>query len=202
MKRAGRTRLLRHAPVYLHFDCGDPSRFADVFRATWKRWPRRYKIAVLSYWRKQAGQQGRKWSHKSFLPYIVLTTRPPSTDGIPEDDILGCVRDAGQQMQFLSAVSTVMPEEHLATLIAHELTHVWQYATGYPFHPEDTGPFSCKECDCQEINRDNGFSEQELDEWLDAGGTAALVAETCCHDEQQEERYRAPRRPEPVAAIL
>ena len=84
------------------------------------------------------------------------------------DRDLACVGRAGHSILFLASIVDVLPEEHVAELIAHELAHVWLIAGGQ----EDASNKSLHRWDDPvEIAADEvmdywGFEPDSIDDWL------------------------------------
>jgi hypothetical protein len=96
-------------------DSGDGDRFARLFTETWSRLPPDTQAGICTHWAKEEDQEVRielsNWLRKSLN------------------------RDAqvallGYELMFDAAEVDRMPDPVVKALIAHELAHVFQYATG------------------------------------------------------------------------
>jgi hypothetical protein len=161
--------LTRHS-IYLRVGAGDGRRFARVFQATWRRIPLGDRRRLLGYWKADGPEHGIFLS-----PQVDLTER----DDFPTDDesIAGLTSHLGHKLQFPAKLVDKMPDAVAEDLIAHELAHAFQMATGIrPFkYPDGYEQFICADGarwdrDLLEYHADViaegwGFDTNSVDRW-------------------------------------
>jgi hypothetical protein len=161
--------LTRHS-IYLQVDASDGRRFARVFQATWRRIPLRDRRRLLGYWKADGPEHGIALS-----PRVHLVER----NEFPTDDesVVGVTSDLGHRLQFPAKVVDRMPDAVAEDLIAHELAHAFQMATGIrPFiYPDGYEQFICADGerwdrDLLEYHADViaerwGFDTNSVDQW-------------------------------------
>ncbi|MBI2806097.1 MAG: hypothetical protein HYX68_14040 [Planctomycetes bacterium] len=148
------------------WEIGDDKRFALIFRDTWKRVPIRARRLMVRHWRTCPIwlMQGL-WS-----PTISLTDDWEFSDvcGRKPKDLGGCGR-GGHSLYFFAPIVDAMPVQHVGELIAHELAHAVQYASGdlpqtnreLPRCWDDTETFA------DEIMHEWGFDPWAMDDWIE-----------------------------------
>jgi hypothetical protein len=115
--------LLRRHNIYLRVLAGDGRRFARVFQTTWRRIPLGDRRRLLGYWKAEGP------THDIFLsPEVYLT----ELDAFPIDNesIVGLASHFGHKLRFRADLVNRMPDAVAEDLIAHELAHAFQAATG------------------------------------------------------------------------
>jgi len=145
---------------------GDDERFANIFRATWHKIDRKARRLMVAHWRKGLPRyeiQGL-WS-----PTIQLTDEWKFYDWSwrHSRDLAAC-GCGGHSLYFYAPVVDAMPTIHVEELIAHELAHVIQYATGEEPRTDTTKP---RMLDATENGADGymeywGFDSEAMDDWL------------------------------------
>jgi len=136
------------------------ARFAAVFRDTWQRLPLSARRALLAHWRAPDVFcfDSRRSPRVAIVHYLSRVDDP---------DVMGVCRLKGHEFQFQVGAVAALPDEHLATLIAHELCHGYLAAKKHP----DADGSEWEENLVQEINGiEWGFDEDALDDYCDAIG--------------------------------
>ena len=142
--------LVPRAGIYLPpFGCGDDARFARLFRATWALLPLADRRRLLKYWRLLGVK-------------IELLSMWPSWDANDPDGCFGQCGQYGWELRFWADAVDHMPEEHVMTLIAHELFHACLWAMGEPDLAKDEAFVR------DNVSSDWNFDESALDEWIEA----------------------------------
>jgi hypothetical protein len=90
--------------------------FVRLFRDCWKRIPFKARRAILAHWQN---------SPVSWYPKIEL-----SNSWGDAQTCFGQVRHAGLEVRFSAKDFALLPDEVASWIIAHELAHVYQKATG------------------------------------------------------------------------
>lgn len=67
------------------------------------------------------------------LKRVVWSNDPAAVDDQPPGLTIGITRDSGEEVAFLS--SRMTSDRGALNVIAHELRHVWQFATNFETHP-------------------------------------------------------------------
>ncbi len=149
--------LPRHGVRLRAFDTDQGERFAAVFAATWRRLPLYARRSLLRHWRAPDDLCFALVGHQSPRFEIV-----PFLSRCDDPDALGLCRFKGHKFQFQADAVALLPDEHLATLIAHELCH------GYMFSVERLAADADSEDFVREINGiEWDFDEGALDEYMD-----------------------------------
>lgn len=107
---------------------GDDEGFASIFRDTWRQIDIRARRLMVAHWRKG---QPRYAIQGLWSPTIHLTRSWEFSRWDwrkPKD--LGACGSGGHSLYFYAPVVDAMPTKHVQELVAHELAHVVQYATG------------------------------------------------------------------------
>jgi Zn-dependent protease with chaperone function len=109
----------------------DEARFVKLFKETWKAFPLWARRPMLRYYRE--GDTLETAISGGPSPAIIIIPEPA------EDNALGCWRAKRGSFFFWADAVNALPDEHLRTLIAHELTHSYLSATEYyaPGQEED-----------------------------------------------------------------
>lgn len=109
-------RLLRsHAVNFRASDANDcSSRFVRLFRETWRLIPLTHRRSILRHWRR-----------RGYVATIEIATywsgfRP---------QVSGQCSLMGHQVRFYSHFVRLASDDDIRYVIAHELAHVWQWAT-------------------------------------------------------------------------
>jgi hypothetical protein len=124
----------------------DGMRFVKSFRSTWRRLPLIARRAILVYWRKKV--EGRPKIELSNL----WVSRGSSGQSFAE---VACL---GREMRFRQDVFVYLPQQVAHWVIAHELAHVYQWASGEtPCNNQ-----YAHELDADDIVRKWGFSRESF----------------------------------------
>jgi hypothetical protein len=149
--RAGRViRLLPRHDVYLNVWAGNGQRFAEVFRAAWKRIPIRVRRRILKHWKDGS------------MPRIELIQFQLSSPGAVAHVNLG------GQVRFYSKYVEKMPDDVLQCVIAHELAHVLQRTQPRGYFPPSASEESrreLRELDACFLTDEWGFDPDLIDNW-------------------------------------
>lgn len=93
----------------------------------------------------------------------------------------------GHSLVFCSGIVDIYPDELVRDLIAHELAHVEQWASGWDIDQAD--PFECEE-DADGLVEDWGFSATAMDDWDLAHGLAEVLVIDNLDDAAQVESWK------------
>lgn len=171
----GEPLLPRHR-IRFYAWAGDGPKFSAIFRAAWGRIPLGSRRRILAHWRQgYLGQPG---------PLVEVLDYPP--DG---DRAMAMASHFGHRLQFQAEYVDAMPGDVLQDLIAHELAHVVQSASGIRCTArgdDGTSEWSCQDGsyfgDALEIEQDAdetmaawGFDPNSPDRWMAATGRARRV---------------------------
>lgn len=173
MQRGRLIRLVRRQPVYLtKIGHADDERFAQVFTTTWRTLPLRVRRRCLSVWRELL-----MWGNPVFrgmAPRIEVLDDWSGRDRYTYDkrnpscctaQVLSNPRPSPSFMEirFWAPVVDRLPEHLLATLIAHELCHVYlqSYGSEVPWWDDSDAEEEVVEGTISEW----GYETAELDEW-------------------------------------
>lgn len=146
---------------------GDDERFAVIFRNTWKKIPLWARRMMVKHWRTcpQFLRPGF-WS-----PAISMAKDWAISDRVVRQprDCAACGR-CGHCLFFYAPVVDAMPVQHVEELIAHELAHVVQDASGDCSQTDRSEPRWNDPCEeiADEIMNDWGFDPWAMDEWFKA----------------------------------
>jgi hypothetical protein len=153
-------RLFDDLPVYVWSEL-DPSRFAEAFSQTWERVPKEYTQQVLSYWRTNlANPMLRTRMGLTEIRIELLSTWDKHAVDCPGS--WAVTHYSGHAMDFYAPVLDSMPEQHLETLIAHELAHV--YIEACPQHRHINRQEAAEEV-VMELVRIWGFDQDSLNDY-------------------------------------
>lgn len=146
---------------------GDDERFAGIFRDTWKSIPLRARRLIVKLWRQCPLRrlQGL-WS-----PMVALSDYWEFSEwsGREPKDFGGC-GCGGHSLYFFAPIVDAMPVQHVGELIAHELAHAVQFASG-DFPQTDRSKhrwFDDTEIIADEIMHQWGFDPDAIDDWIKA----------------------------------
>lgn len=157
-------RLFRRHQIHIFAPEGG-DRFASLFRLTWSRLPLWARREILGHWR--CGGAGGLFRHLvGRIPKIELV------GGWSGREALAAVRSNGHHLQFDAAVVREMPDHLVQDLIAHELAHVHQGATGLFY----SMPLHVLEQDANELMEAWGFDADAMDDWLAEVGIQSRVS--------------------------
>ena len=131
--------------VFLLFQASTGEQFAKIFSLTWERIPKSSKVTILNYW---------KSSEKP-----VILTLEKNVLAI-HHDVLAQTSNGGFNLTFYERVFT-MSDCLVGAVIAHELAHVFQHATGYDMNSRTPD----LEANAMTLTRIWGFDESLIDEW-------------------------------------
>jgi hypothetical protein len=147
-------RLLPRHGVHLFAPCEGGERFARLFIETWKRLPYLARRRILGHWKK--GPLG-------IGPRIHLL---PDWSGrrsrVDPDGALATTGLLGLELFFCAEAVAAYPDELVRGIVAHELAHVLQWASGCDMVGVDAEEW---EMDADELVEDWGFSATAMDEW-------------------------------------
>ena len=150
-------------------------RFAEQFAATWRRIPIGARRRVLHYWRT---------FDFGIVPLMAIPTIELSPcwatrqNGTIIKQPLGFCTAIGTMLRFWEPAVRLLPDDHLHTLIAHELGHVFLKAVGqndpsYGSKSEADNAFG-EEIDVYETIMDWGFDDDALDAWVRSDAPEAI----------------------------
>jgi hypothetical protein len=167
-------RLIPGCPVLLTArwpeDRAADSRFISVFRDTWRRLPSPARRRILHYWRTDPL---REYTRGPVSPLFELMTDLSEFEK-DSANVIGMCSRRGHEVRFRTPIIDRMPDDHLATVVAHELAHVFHYASGDPTHTPPEGESELEgmlrqmrgEVLVKQMTEAWGFSEKGLDRWL------------------------------------
>jgi hypothetical protein len=159
-------RLLHRHHVYLFAPSGYGERFAWLFVETWRRLPYVARRRVLRHWKTDLG------AVTQLSPQIDLL---PDWSGRGDEPGLGGAKAAvgglGRQTAFWTRIIDAYPDELVRDLIAHELAHVFQWATGWDI--DQAGPCTCEQ-EAEVLVEAWGFSSTAMDDWDKAHGITTV----------------------------
>lgn len=173
---------------------GDEARFASLFARTWRRLPSEARESMLAHWRKDCKQRrGFCWMSGTRLisPCIRLAygwisdewiVRPIIVDSTMArnrsirrqmNPALGMVTGGGYQILFRAPAVDQMPEAMVQDLVAHELSHCYQFATGKMENFESR--FECEQ-DTDDLMEEWGFDNTSREQWAKENGYVVKVS--------------------------
>jgi hypothetical protein len=166
VKQRGFHRLLRPHKVYLYALPSIPEkeaqRFARLFVETWKRIRLGPRRAILRHWRDD-----RKNHTLTFSPWIELssswTGQEVRRGGHGLRGTKANTSSRGHKLRFWSKIVAVYPDNLVQDLIAHELAHVYQWATDR--QPEGFDDAMLVEEDADWLMRVWRFDLDAMDYW-------------------------------------
>lgn len=163
---------------------GDDRRFASQFRATWLRIPRSCRMAMNRNWNTQrqrwrdliAASEDRD-ALANMIPRVLGIEllkwksdwfRGPSGEAVAQftagREGSASISDC---LSFWSVYVDAMPDEHLQTLIAHELSHAFLYAIGDGYHMDAEREYWDRELDVSEQLQAWDFDEDAYEEFVE-----------------------------------
>ena len=92
----------------------DAERFGWRLLATWETIPRAPRLAIAEFWRAGGG------------PVVDVFSWLDSDRGV----CVGRVTDGGQRIEVSGPIVLSLSDAAAGAVVAHELAHVWQVATG------------------------------------------------------------------------
>jgi hypothetical protein len=141
----------------------DEDRLAELVRATWKRIPPRARRRMRSHWKIDPE------SHS-------LCNGPLRIEALPSwpefRQCLGMCMTAGHAIRLHSLTVQAAPDEVVSSLIAHEVAHVFQHATGASL----SRPNRVIEAEVSRLLDGWGFRDRVIDLWHDCRRFAPLFA--------------------------
>jgi hypothetical protein len=147
----------------------DEERLAELVRSSWTRIPARARRRLRAHWKTQEG------SHS-------LSSGPLRIEALPSwpefRQCLGMCMTAGHAIRLHSLTVQAAPDEVVSTLIAHEIAHVYQFATGANW------------------NRPNRVIKEEVSRLLDGWGFRESAISKWCQKQSDERFYAMLRRKE------
>jgi hypothetical protein len=173
-------RILPRQRVYLWVYAGDGDKFARLFAETWRRMPLWARRRILRHWRNDP----RAAFAGDLSPKIELTTHWKNREGTEKDGEMAAVARLGHYMAFADQVVARMPDAVVHDLVAHELAHVLQFASGYEIDRSisrdddalwlapngSTLTAGDLETEADNIAENWGFRVESIDDWaVDAG---------------------------------
>jgi hypothetical protein len=161
-----RPLLPRHG-VRLFAPARDDDRFARRFVETWRRLPYRVRRKILRHWKSGASPFTRSAPLIELLPDWSGRGGEPAPRGTK-----AAAGMMGHNLVFCSGIVDMYPDELVRDLIAQELAHVEQWASGWDIDQAD--PFECEE-DADGLVEDWGFSPTAMDDWDMAHGLAEVL---------------------------
>jgi len=172
----------RHA-VYLRAYASGGARFAHLFRETWDRLPLNARRAILKLWKSNDVRS----TGVLLSPDIEYAS---DWSGKEPGDV-GYVRCGGHIIRFASRRVEKMPDDVVQDLIAHELAHVYQWASGEDMHVLDSFDI---EYFADEIMDYWGFDPESIDRWgLETGVTKLVDVDKLTESQKKRLRARAKR---------
>jgi hypothetical protein len=155
-------RLLPRHHVYLHSPQAGGERFVRLFRATWGRLPCHARRRILRHW-KTGGD------HLNFRPTIeLLGDWAGRIGGEGLDGTKAAAGGDGHALRFRKDIVDAYPDDLVMDLIAHELAHIFGYASGW-YRDGVEDPFRDEE-EADALVEVWGFSSTAMDDWdLDHG---------------------------------
>src|SRR5262249_9194862 len=110
----------------------DPRRFARVFQATLTAIPEADRRRIIAHWRAERARQGG-----GRVPVIELT------DELGSGTAVGDCSPGGLRLRFLSVFASLRITDAIRTT-AHEIAHVFRYATGEAQKERDEALAACR----------------------------------------------------------
>jgi hypothetical protein len=160
-------QLLPRHHVYLFALEPGGERFARLFVESWKRLPYYARRLVLRHWKRDTP------ADMTLKPQIeLLSGWSGRAGGRGLSGAKAAAGGLGYRLVFWTRIVDVYPDELVRDLIAHELAHIFQWASGWNIDRAD--PIVCEQ-HANDLVEAWGFSSTEMDEWDVAHGiTTAL----------------------------
>lgn len=138
-------------------------RFARVFRQAWRKVPLSARRVTVRHWRRYRDAYAAAAALidvplVEVLDYKSNFHRGRSKDAVGQCDHMGTV------LAFWAPWVDRLPDEHLETLIAHELAHVYLIATR-PGHMQQR--YSRAESEVYAVLSEWGFDEDSYWQWVE-----------------------------------
>jgi hypothetical protein len=163
--------LSRHG-IYLYAPNGGGERFSKLFVETWKRLPLWARRRMLRHWNSY------NCSYLGYSPLIQLlsgwSNQRIDRGGGGLRGTKGVVNRLGHHIQFWTKIVAAYPDELVRDLIAHELAHVVQWASGRDLNDDDDDA-SCVEDHADMLVDNWGFSSTAMDDWDREKGIAQVT---------------------------
>ena len=176
----------RRQKIYLSPLSGNGPRFVALFRATWRRLPQSVRRKILKHWHNH-----RLMCQVPFSPQIMLADLDAKNGGnyVPgvhpskKSVLFGNTSIDGHRVRFNANVVDVLPDNLVCNLVAHELAHVFQGATGIR-EAIDSETREQFHVDAYGNRISKGMMEDDANyrmrEWgFDAGSIGIWLIETC-----------------------
>jgi hypothetical protein len=175
------TKLWPRPPLYLFAPYGGAERFTRVFRETWRKLPSWARRAMLRHWRV-----GPAYSFNILTPRVELLECFEGTHTRGRGGVKAAVYNRGHELKFRTRIVDAYPDHLVRDLIAHELAHVWQQATGcFETEGDDAEAQNEEAADCLMVRW--GFAPYAMDEW-DRAHSVTRVIDTSKMTPEQRER--------------
>ena len=163
------TKLWPRPPLYLFAPDGGAERFTRLFRETWRRIPCWYRGSMLRHWRVAP-----EFPRYVLTPQVQLLECWGDTPRRSLRGVKAAVSEAGHRLKFRTRVVDAYPDDLVRDLIAHELAHVVQCATGgIELEGDDAGFWN--EVGADELVDCWGFEPDAMDEWDRAHGVTRAI---------------------------
>lgn len=178
--------LVRSSGLHLlSHGLADEQRFAEVFRSVWRTIPLRDKRKMVANWRTFRDELRDSFAKANQSPPARMLKMMPKIEILNfKDDwfrsgekwVLAQCKDMGTVLSFKAAWVDALPEKHLATLVAHELAHVYQVSyLGEQHYDNDR---ELVEEQISDILGSWGFDQEALEEWEDQN-SRIYTCESC-----------------------
>lgn len=141
--RTDRIPILPRSRLYLGYDWeGDGPRFAGLFASTWRRLPLGARRSLLGYWRAPSPAREVHGRREYRLDggggdspiWVIDVGEGPRIEyrraDYDEEDALGGCGGDGHRLWFNSTRLDGLPDGPVQYVVAHELAHAFQRATG------------------------------------------------------------------------
>jgi hypothetical protein len=150
-------RLLPRHRIYLFSPEDRGKRFVRLLRETWRRLPCYARRRILAHWRSGI-------AHLDSSPMIGLHGDwEGRIGGIGLGGTKAHTCRGGDMLRFWSDIVDAYPDELVRDLIAHELTHVFGYASDW--YCDDLDDPIQDEQDADALTEMWGFSSTAIDDW-------------------------------------
>ncbi len=174
------TKVWPRPPLYLFAPDGGAERFTRLFRETWLRIPYWCRRRMLIHWRPCPE-----------CPSNILNPRVELLEFWKDTPLRGlrglkaAVYQRGHQLRFRTRIVNAYPDHLVRDLIAHELAHVCQYATG-SFATEGDDAEARNEIGADDMVDFWGFEPYAMDEWDRAHGVSRVIDTSKMSPERRE----------------
>jgi len=133
--RGGQVPILARSGLYLTLIQGNGKRFARLFADTWRGLPLTVRRKLRAHWRLLGGGFG---GGGEFIPIIVLVENRQDYEAV-EEQAFGACYVFGLTLLFNALYVDRFPDDEVKYVIAHELAHVYCYATARRMHMRNIG---------------------------------------------------------------